>query len=170
MTARKTPRYINDYEMPKGRYGLAVRAVIDALHQKPGMTSAELLHVAMKKARVTSAVKSLFIPGDKSPVDRLWERKRQQRKDGKYVYRYYLCKGAEILLDTFDEEFEKVCEHIKEQLYITRGLRVNDLVKVYCGRESTKVGIIIDVWAGLSVLVLLDAIPTVVHFERLMPI
>lgn len=158
---------VNGFEIPNGRYSLAVRHVVDLLLEKPGLSSAELLHSVMKKARVTNAAKSLFVPGDNSPVDRLWERKKAKKANGKHVYKYFLRPGAEVLAGSFEEEQEKVFEQIKKQLYTAHGLRVFDLAEVYIKNNQYKIGLIIDVWAGLSVLVLLDGIPTIVHFDRL---
>lgn len=122
---------INDYKIPGGKGGLAVRIACDLIVKNPGIKQGDLLQKAASIADLnTSTAGWITSPSDKSPAEKLWTRKKEGR--GYRLYPNEWTPGVaetapQAYLDSIKESVEKANNRLTNSL--GRPLRQGDLIR-----------------------------------------
>lgn len=107
--AKKESLVFNGYRIPGGRGGAAVIRACQLIRQQPGIKQTDLInHVTQWAGLNLSTAGWITSPGDKSPAERLWDRRKEGRGFKCYPNEHTPDLDPRVFLrDVVSKEFDK---------------------------------------------------------------
>jgi len=126
----KAGEVVNEYRIPKGYAGIAVRAACEFIMQHPGASQTSVLNAALEKSRLNDAHACwITSPGNpwngRSPATKLWDRRK---------VKVFSCYPNEFTALVFGADQELILVVIQDIKRLTKSLPSNleagELVRV----------------------------------------